>query len=149
VANQRRDFHHQLSHTLVSRYGVIAFEDLHVRGLLTNHRLAKAITDAGWSQFVTFVRYKQRWAGGEVVQADRWFPSSKTCSACGAVHHALSLSERKWMCPTCGARHDRDVNAARNLLNVTTVGATESYACGETSLLLDARPRKPNSFSVG
>ena len=149
VANQRRDFHHQVSRTLVNRYGVIAFEDLHIKGMLSNHRLAKSIADAGWSQFVTFVQYKQQWAGGDVVHADRWFPSSKTCSVCGTIRQSLALSERSWLCLACGTAHDRDTNAAQNLLHITTVGAAESYACGDTSPSVDARPRKPNSFSVG
>jgi putative transposase len=128
VANQRRDFHHQVSRTLVNRYGVIAFEDLPIKGMLANHRLAKSIADAGWSQFVTFVQYKQQWAGGDVVQADRWFPSSRTCSVCGTIRQSLALSERMWTCTACGTAHDRDTNAAQNLLHMTTVGATESYA---------------------
>lgn len=149
VANQRRDFHHQVSRKLVDTYGTIALESLHVKGMMTNHSLAKSIADAGWSQFVTFVQYKQIWAGGQVIQADRWFPSSKTCSECHAIYHDLTLSERTWTCENCGTEHDRDVNAAHNLLHHATVGATESYACGETSSSMDTRPRKPNRFSVG
>ena len=149
VANQRRDFHHQVSRALVNTYGTIALETLHVKGMMANHRLAKAIADAGWSQFVTFVGYKQQWAGGALVQANRWFPSSKTCSVCGGIDHSLRLSQRRWQCVGCGTEHDRDINAAQNLLNISTVGATESDACGETSLSVDTRPRKPNSFSVG
>jgi putative transposase len=120
VANQRRDFHHQVSRRLVNSYGTIALETLHVKGMLANHALAKSIADAGWSQFVTFLKYKQQWAGGEVVQADRWFPSSKTCSVCGTIHQGLTLSERNWTCARCGTRHNRDINAAQNLLNILT-----------------------------
>lgn len=169
VANQRRDFHHQVSRKLVNAYGAIALESLPVKGMLANHALAKAIADAGWSQFVTFLQYKQQWAGGQVVQADRWFPSSRSCSVCGVIYQGLTLSERNWTCIGCGARHDRDINAAQNLLNMLTVGSqseeptvgvTEraTFGCnacgglhpdGATSLSMDARPRKPNSFSVG
>ncbi|MFZ0546477.1 MAG: transposase [Candidatus Promineifilaceae bacterium] len=104
VSNQLRDFHHQVSLRLVNSYGTIALETLHVKGMLANHALAKSIADAGWSQFVTFLQYKQQWAGGEVVQAGRWFPSSKCCSVCGAIYQRLSLSERHWTCTCCGTQ---------------------------------------------
>jgi putative transposase len=142
---------------------------LHIRGMLANHTLAKSIADAGWSQFVTFLQYKQQWAGGQVIQADRWFPSSNSCSVCGTIHQGLTLSERNWTCTRCGTRHDSDINAAQNLLNILTantqseeptVGVTERAAegcnaCGglqsdgATSSSMDTRPRKPNSVSVG
>lgn len=131
VANQRRDFHHQLSRDLVDRYAVIAMEDLHIKGLVQNHRLAKSISDAGWAQFVRFLVYKALWSGGTVLNADRFFPSSKLCSECGEKNQALALSDRQWVCLECGTVHDRDVNAAVNLLSITTGGAPESYACGD------------------
>jgi putative transposase len=121
VANQRRDFHHQVSRRVVNTYGIIALESLYVKGMMANHALAKSIADAGWSQFVTFLQYKQQWAGGQVLQADRWFPSSKSCSVCGTIYQGLTLSERYWTCSDCGTRHDRDINAAQNLLNILTV----------------------------
>ena len=128
VANQRRDFHHQHSARLVKAYGHIAIEDLNVKGMVKNHNLAKSIQDAGWSQFVQFLTYKQRIAGGTLAKADRWFPSSKICSVCGEKKMSLTLSQRHWTCQRCGTCHDRDVNAARNILNQSTVGAAESYA---------------------
>jgi putative transposase len=133
VANQRKDFHHKLSRDLVDRYGHIAFENLNVAGMLKNHSLAKSIADAGWSQFVQFCEYKQDWAGGTTDKIDRWFPSSKACSACGSINHSLQLSDREWTCLDCGTLHDRDENAATNILNKSTVGATESYALGVTT----------------
>jgi len=132
VANQRRDFHHKLSRDLVGRYGYIAFENLNITGMLKNHALAKSIADAGWRLFVEFCRYKAKWSGGVVVNADRFFASTKTCSTCGHINHDLQLSERRWTCPGCGVTRDRDKNAAANILNATTVGATESHACGDT-----------------
>ncbi len=135
VANQRQDFHHQLSHDLVAQYGYIAFEDLNVTGMLKNHHLAKAIADAGWSQFVGFCAYKAGWTGGQVEKRDRFLASSKLCSACGELNHHLKLSDCQWVCPGCGTVHDRDENAAINILNGTTLGARESHALGEMSLV--------------
>ena len=115
VANQRRDFHHQLSRHIVDNYGTIGLEDLNVKGMVRNHNLAKSISDAGWSQFVQFVTYKAGWANGEIVKHDRFFASSKTCSCCGAINQSLTLSVRSWVCASCGSIHDRDTNAAVNL----------------------------------
>lgn len=148
VANQRRDFHHKLSHDLVSRFGHLAFEDLHIRGLLQNHRLAKSIQDAGWSQFVQFCEYKAAWTGGTVAKVERFYPSSKTCSVCGAVKDALALAEREWLCVGCGTTHERDQNAARNLLHRTTTGAVESHASGDTSSVGNSAQEAPG-FSRG
>jgi putative transposase len=134
IANQRRDFHHKLSRRLANTYGYIAFESLNIAGLLKNHNLAKAIADAGWSQFVTFTTYKAHWAGGGVLKVDQFFPSSRLCSNCGEKHHHLPLSVRSWVCLTCEVIHDRDVNAARNIWDQATAGAAESHALGDTSV---------------
>lgn len=132
IANQRRDFHHKTSRELVDRFGYIALESLNVSGMMKNHKLAKVISDVGWSQFVNFLIYKQGWSGGTVDQIDQWYPSSKTCSDCGAINRSLKLSTREWYCDSCGAIHDRDTNAGINILNhslnTNTVGATEIYA---------------------
>lgn len=135
VANQRRDFHHKLSRDLVNRFGFIGFENLHVKGMVKNHNLAKSISDAGWSQFVWMCEYKQDWNGGEVGYVDRFFPSSKLCSCCGSINHDLKLKHRVWTCQGCGTVHDRDDNASTNILVEAkrTVGATGSNACGDTS----------------
>ncbi|MGB1250323.1 MAG: RNA-guided endonuclease InsQ/TnpB family protein [Candidatus Promineifilaceae bacterium] len=116
IANQRRDFHHQLSRYLVDRFGYIALEDLNIKGLMANHKLAPAISDVGWAQFIQFVKYKQHWNSGVTHQVDRWFASSKLCSACGAKHQKMSLSIREWRCTQCGTLHDRDENASQNIL---------------------------------
>jgi putative transposase len=133
VANQRRDFHHQVSRQLVDRFGYIALETLNVSGMVKNHHLAQAIQDVGWSQFVSFVKYKQCWNGGVTHHVDHWFASSKLCSACGAKNNKLKLSDREWVCLDCGTSHDRDENAGINILveSLNTVGATEIYACGD------------------
>ena len=106
-------------------------EDLHVRGMMANHRLARSIGDAGWSKFAKMLEYKGEWYGCQVVKIDRWYPSSKMCSKCGTIVERLPLSIREWKCPECGSIHDRDVNATVNILKQATVGATESHACGQ------------------
>lgn len=137
IANRRRDFHHQLSRQLVNQYGLIAFEDLNVKGMMQNGNLAKSIGDAGWAQFVNFVTYKAAWAGTEIKHVDRFFPSSKLCSDCGHKNTKLKLSERSWVCTNCGSIHDRDTNAAINILNQATLGARESNAVGHTSSVVE------------
>lgn len=136
IANQRKDFHHKLSRTIVDNFGVIAFESLNITGMMANHNLAKAIADAGWNQFVNFVEYKAAWAGSEVLKVDRFFPSSKLCSDCGSKNQSLTLNIRQWVCTSCGVIHDRDENAAVNILNESTRGARESHAVGDTSGLV-------------
>jgi putative transposase len=131
VANQRADFHHKLSRRLVEENHLLCLENLNVRGMMSNHHLAKSISDAGWSAFVTMLRYKGDWYGCRVEQVDRWYPSSKTCSACGVARESVPLYVRQWQCPVCGITHDRDVNAATNILNQTTAGAAESHDWGQ------------------
>jgi putative transposase len=114
VANVRRHFLHQASGALVKTHDRLVIENLHVSGMLANHRLAQAISDAGWAEFARMLRYKQAWRGGELVVADRWFPSSKLCSTCGALNGELTLAERVFTCG-CGHCADRDTNAATNL----------------------------------
>ncbi|CAN5501276.1 IS607 family element RNA-guided endonuclease TnpB [soil metagenome] len=114
VANIRRHFLHQISNELVKTHDRLVIEDLNVAGMLANHRLARSISDAGWSEFARFLRYKQQWRGGTLVVADRWYPSSKRCSQCDAVRDALALADRVFNCH-CGLSADRDFNAAVNL----------------------------------
>lgn len=122
IANQRQNFQHKLSAWMTWRYGLIAFENLHIKGLVKNHRLAKSINDAGWAQFVQMCTYKGDWYGCEIKQVGRFFPSSKQCGACGSVHRALKLSDRKWVCPECGTVLHRDQNAAQNILHEALTG---------------------------
>lgn len=108
---------HHVSKAIVSKnHAVIAIEDLNVKGMMSNRRLSRAIADAGWSELARQITYKQEWRGGKVIKIGRFFPSSKTCSECNFVLDALSLSVREWTCPSCGAVHDRDVNAAKTIL---------------------------------
>ena len=116
VADARRDFLHKLSTDLIRRFQMIVVEDLGVSGLVRNRRLAQSIATSGWSEFLSQLGYKAEWYGRTVVQVDRFYPSSKTCSACGHKLDHLDLGTRSWQCPGCGTRHDRDHNAAQNLL---------------------------------
>jgi putative transposase len=115
IANIRRHVLHQVSNELVKTHDRLVIEDLNVMGMLRNHRLARAISDAGWATLARLLAYKQAWRQGELLVADRWFPSSKTCSACGVIRKALSLAEREFVCDQCGLVIDRDLNAAINL----------------------------------
>jgi putative transposase len=116
ATDARRDFLHKVSTGLVRRFEVIAVEDLQVRNMVRNRHLARAISCASWAELRSMAEYKAQRYGRTVIAVDRWYPSSKTCSACGHLLAVLSLSTRTWHCPSCGARHDRDVNAARNIL---------------------------------
>jgi putative transposase len=131
VADQREDFLHKASRSLVDRYGFIGIEDLHVRGMVKNHHLAKSISSSGWGMFRRMLDYKARWHGSWVEKIDRFYPSSKTCSACGFVLTEMSLDLREWDCPNCGVHHDRDQNAAINILNQARAGVARRYAGGE------------------
>ncbi|WP_327087959.1 transposase [Nonomuraea sp. NBC_01738] len=115
TADRRRDHLHKISSRLVRENQVIAVEDLSVRNLIRNHRLARSVADASWRELRLMLEYKAAWYGRELVVVDRWFPSSKLCRHCGVVREELPLSSRAWRC-VCGAEHDRDVNAARNIL---------------------------------
>jgi putative transposase len=117
---------------LAERYEIVVVEDLNVTGMTRNRRLARAIMDQGFGTTRRFLAYKTSWNGGILVVADRWFPSSKVCSGCGAVKAKLSLSERVYQCDTCGLVIDRDVNAVRNLLNLAASGAESGNARGGT-----------------
>jgi putative transposase len=116
IADTRRDFQQQVSTRLIRENQVICLETLNIKGMVKNHSLAKAISDVGWGGFVRQLEYKARWYGRTLVKIDRWYPSSKTCSACGYLLEALTLDVREWVCPACGVRHDRDRNAAQNIL---------------------------------
>ena len=115
VANLRRDGLHKLTTQLTLEYATIVVEDLNVTGMLRNHRLARHIADAGFAEIRRQLAYKTTWNGGRLLVADRWYPSSKTCSGCGAVKTKLALSERQYTCQACGLVIDRDRNAALNL----------------------------------
>jgi putative transposase len=126
IVDRRRDMLHQLTTRLVRENQAVVIEDLSVRNMLGNRRLARAISDAAWSQLRAMLAYKCQWYGRELVVIDRWFPSSKVCSVCGALQDTMPLGVREWAC-RCGAFHDRDVNAARSILAAGLAVA----ACGD------------------
>lgn len=133
IKNQRKDFLHKLSTSLARTKQAIVVEDLNVAGLSKNRRLSRSIMDAGWSEFRRMLEYKTVWYGSKLVVADRFYPSSKTCSACGAKKDSLTLSDRVFQCDACGAEIDRDLNAARNLAALCTGSSPGSNACGDDS----------------
>jgi putative transposase len=135
VANRRREQAHRLTTMLTRECGVIAVESLNISGMKLNRRLARHISDAGWGIVLAQLKYKTNWAGSELVSADRFYPSSKTCSGCGTVKAKLSLSERVFTCEACGLSLDRDENAARNLARLARAVA---QAQGGSSALLVA-----------
>ena len=116
ISDRRRDHLHKLTTRLVRENQTIVIEDLHVRGMLGNHSLARAVGDAAWSELRRMLQYKCAWYGRDLVVVNRWLPSSKTCSTCGHLTDQLALSVRNWPCQRCGSWHDRDVNAAKNIL---------------------------------
>jgi putative transposase len=132
IADRRRDFLHKLSTRLVRENQTVVIEDLNVHTMVKNRGLARAISDAAWRDLRTMLEYKADWYGRELVVIDRWFPSSKLCSECGITTETMPLNVREWECG-CGARHDRDVNAAKNVLAAGLAVA----ACGA-----DVRPRR-------
>jgi putative transposase len=127
IADRRRDFLHKLSTRLIRENQTICIETLAVKNMVKNHHLAKAISDVGWSEFVSLLSYKADWYGRTLVKIDRWYPSSKRCSNCGHILDSLTLDVREWTCPECGASHDRDSNAANNIL----MAGQAISACGE------------------
>ncbi|WP_101101148.1 IS200/IS605 family element RNA-guided endonuclease TnpB [Macromonas bipunctata] len=116
IADIRKDFTHKLSTRLIHENQVVAVEALGVGNMKKNRKLAKSIGDAGWAEFVRQLEYKAKWYGREVVKIDRWYPSSKRCSDCGYTAQKMPLNVRHWTCHDCGSSHDRDINAARNVL---------------------------------
>jgi putative transposase len=127
ITYRRVDYLHKLSTRIIRENQTVIIEDLAVRNMVRNHSLARAISDASWSEFRRMLEYKADWHGRIVIAVDRFYPSSKTCSACGAITAKMPLSVREWECASCRTRHDRDVNAARNI----RAAGLAVQACGD------------------
>jgi putative transposase len=157
VRNARADFLHKTTTGLVRGHDLIAIEDLAVTNMVRNRRLARAISDCGWGEFHRQLQYKCQRAGRQLVVISRWYPSSKTCSACGFVLADLPLQVRTWRCPSCRARHDRDVNAAKNILaaGLAVARGFPGDACGadvrhrETPPVQSAVKQEPQPVTAG
>lgn len=161
VANARRDYLHKLSTRMVNENQVIAVEDLHVKGMMKNHNLSKAIGDASWGMFTSMLKYKTARAGKGYIEVNRFFASSKTCSCCLHQQAVMPLNIRSWICDKCGTSHDRDINAAINIRNeaqrmiaagivATANGGAVSQAKGrKSSVLLAPLKLEAPSFRAG
>ncbi|NEP00690.1 MAG: IS200/IS605 family element transposase accessory protein TnpB [Symploca sp. SIO2E9] len=150
LSNVRQDYLHKLSRKLVDDNQVIVVESLYVKGMVSNHKLAKAISDLGWGMFVNFLQYKLDQEGKVLVEIDRWFPSSKLCSKCHYQISEMALDVRSWTCPSCGAHHDRDENAAINIraegIRILSVSGTGTAADGgEVRPKLGRKPKLRHS----
>ena len=142
ISDGRLDNLHKLSHRLVNENQVICAENLAVKNMIKNPKLAKHIADASWGEFTRQLAYKADWAGRTYIEIDRFFPSSKRCSCCGFVKDKLLLDVRSWECPECGTTHDRDVNAARNVLAAgLAVLAFGENVSGDNIAVLSSRSR--------
>jgi putative transposase len=156
VSNSRQDFLHKLSYKLVSDSQAVIVENLHVKGMVTledsltlryrNHKLAKSISDVGWGTFTNFLAYKLERKGGNLVEIDRWFPSSKLCSNCFYQIGEMPLDVREWTCPHCSTHHDRDENASKNIRAegirmIKAEGSAVSAVGGEVSPTLGRKSK--------
>ena len=145
IADKRRDYQHKLSTRLIRENQTVCVESLAVKNMLKNHTLAKAISDVGWSEFLRQLEYKAAWYGRTFVKIDRWYPSSKTCSACGYLLETLTLDVREWICEQCGVCHNRDGNAAANIL----AAGLAASACGGDVRLFDPKGQGAISVEAG
>ncbi len=145
ISDRRRDYQHKLSTRIVHENQVICVESLAVKNMVKNHSLAKAISDVGWGEFVRQLEYKAAWYGRTLVKIDQWYPSSKTCHACKHVLDSLSLDIREWVCPACGTAHDRDTNAALNIL----AEGLSAAACGGSVRPVRAKARRATPVEAG
>ena len=153
IANSREYMQHCISKHLITENDIICLETLFVKNMMKNHKLAYAISDASWASFVSKLEYKAEWNGKDIVKIDHFFPSSKTCNDCGYINKSLKLKDRTWICPKCGKVLDRDINAAKNILNrgltIILSSATDDYRHGaEIRLALSNSPNASISEEV-
>jgi putative transposase len=145
IDNIKKNYLHLVSNSLLNDNQVIVMEDLNVKGMMKNHNLAESIQEMNFGEFRRMLSYKAAWYGRQLELVSRWYPSSKTCSCCGHIYKELTLSEREWTCPVCGEHLDRDLNAARNILDegIRIIGSrTPEFKSVETSPLLSEQSRK-------
>ncbi|MEA5500133.1 RNA-guided endonuclease TnpB family protein [Limnoraphis robusta] len=141
IADSRRDHTHKLTTQLMSENQTIVVEDLAVKNMVKNHKLARAISDTNWGELVRQLTYKAEWYGRELIKIDRWFPSSKRCSNCGYISEKMPLNVREWDCPKCNSHHDRDINAS---INILAAGLAVSV-CGATVRPEESKSRKASA----
>ncbi len=149
IRDRRRDYQHKLSTQIIRENQIVCVESLSVKNMVQNHKLAKAISDVGWSEFVRQLEYKAAWYGRNFSKIDKFYPSSKRCFDCGHILDSLPLDIRFWTCPECGVSHDRDINAAQNILTaglaVTACGEMVRPARAKARTGTSQRSRKPHS----
>jgi putative transposase len=153
ISRCREDFQHKLSRRIVNENQVIVCENLNIKGMVKNHCLAKSIHQVGWGQFQTMLKYKSEQEGKIYLEVDRFFPSSKTCNHCLNVVDSLPLDVRQWECPRCKTKHDRDINASRNIrdegLRILSLGTSESAYCPDVRPSRGGRKKATTRLSVG
>jgi putative transposase len=153
ISRCREDFHHKLSRRIVDENQVIVVENLAVKNMVKNHSLAKAISQVGWGQFCTMLKYKAEWEGKVYLEVDRFFPSSKTCNVCLNQVRSLTLDIRTWQCEKCQTKHDRDINAAKNIrdegLRILSSGTGEIAYCPDVRPYSRGRKKSTVGQSVG
>ena len=142
ITNSRMDLIHKITLNLVNQFDTIYLEDLNIKGMMKNHKLSKSIGDVSWGKFIDVLTYKSEWNDKEIIHIDRFFPSSKTCSKCGWINNSLTLRDRTWTCKECGEIHDRDLNAAINIINE---GYRKNISGGTSDYKRRAKIR-PSSF---
>ena len=142
--NKRNDLLNKISTEITNRFDTVVIENLNVKGLMKNHKLARSIGETSWSTFVNMLEYKCQWKGKNIIKIDRFYASSKICSICGTKHGKLKLSEREWTCETCGTIHDRDVNAAINI----KIWLVERQCQNVENSSVDERPSGPKKYLV-
>ena len=143
ITNIRKDYLHKVSTEIVKNHDIISVEDLAVKNIMKNHCLAQAMSDVSLGTFYTMLEYKANWNERSFVKIDRFFPSSKTCSSCGWIKQDLTLAIREWTCESCGEVHDRDVNAAKNILKQ---GINILSGCGIQS---DTKQKQGEALPLG
>lgn len=150
VINQRKDFLHKATNEITNRFDLVILEDLNIKGMVKNHKLAGAISDCGWGMFETMLKYKSEWKGKKVEYIGRFEPSSKICSNCGVKNNELTLADREWTCENCNTKHDRDRNAANNILSfgLRNSSAERTLEYAEQPSLDGALKRKKRLSSV-